>query len=190
MTKLNFRKLHRTVAPILFIPLLLSALTGTIFILGEKLFGWSEDFGELILGIHEGKFLGEPLVPVYIMLVGLGLIGMIATGMVMFTQRRNNRLGNLIHGKINPRSIHGFLSPILFIPLFLSATTGIAYRIGRAWFNLPKEKIGIMMDIHQGSYFGSFLQVIYILLIGLGLVMILVSGIQMTGIFRRRISKM
>lgn len=190
MAKINFRKLHRTTAPILFIPLLLSALTGTIYILGETLFGESEKFGEFILGVHEGKFLGKPLVPIYILLIGLGLIGLIITGIIMFSQKRNNRLRNLIHGKVNPRSIHGFLAPILFAPLLVSAITGIGYRIGRAWFNLPKEKIEILMDIHQGSYFGSFLQMIYILLIGLGLIAILISGIQMTGIFRKRISNL
>lgn len=188
MAKINFRKLHRTIAPIIFLPLIISALTGTIFVVGETFLEESEEFEDIILGIHQGEFLGKPLVPVYILLVGLGLIGIIVTGIIMFNQKRNNRLGNLIHGKINPRSIHGFLAPILFAPLLVSAITGIGYRIGRAWFNLPKEKVEILMDIHQGSYFGSFLQMIYILLIGLGLIAILISGIQMTGIFRKRIS--
>jgi hypothetical protein len=72
------------------------------------------------------------------------------------------------------------------IPLFVSASTGIIYRISRAWFGLPKEQVKIFMDIHQGSYLGPSLRVVYILLVGLGLLFILVTGIQMTSIFRKR----
>ncbi|MBE9175447.1 PepSY domain-containing protein [Synechocystis salina LEGE 06155] len=189
MAKINFRKLHRTIAPIVFLPLLISALTGTIFILGEMFFGESEKFEDTILGIHEGEFLGEPLVPVYVLLIGLGLVGIIVSGIVIFVQKRHHRGSNLITGDVNFRSIHSFLAPILFIPLLVSATTGMGYRIGRAWLDIPKEKISILMDIHQGSYFGPFLQVVYICLIGVGLISILITGLQMTGIFRKRLSK-
>ncbi|WLT39659.1 PepSY domain-containing protein [Synechocystis sp. B12] len=127
--------------------------------------------------------------PVYILLLGLGLIGIIVSGVVIFVQKRHSRFGNLMAGDVNFRSVHNFLGPILFIPLLVSATSGMGYRIGRAWLHLPKEKIGILMDIHQGSYFGFFLQVVYIVLIGLGLISILITGIQMTGIFRKRISR-
>ena len=74
MTNLNFRKYHRKIAPILFIPLLLSAFTGISYRISRTWFGISDDFGESILALHEGKFLGKPLVPFYVLLVGLGLL--------------------------------------------------------------------------------------------------------------------
>ncbi|MGL5032635.1 MAG: hypothetical protein ACRC6M_02405, partial [Microcystaceae cyanobacterium] len=80
-------------------------------------------------------------------------------------------------------------APILLLPLFVSASTGVIYRISRAWFNLPKEQVKIFMDIHQGSYLGPSLRVIYVLLVGLGLLVILATGLQMTGIFRKRAIK-
>jgi len=186
MTNINFRKSHRKIAPILFIPLLLSAITGIAYRIGRTWFGISDEFGESILALHEGKFLGKPLVPFYVLLLGLGLVAMIVSGIIMIQQKRTNNQGKFLPAQLNFRSLHGFVAPILLLPLFVSASTGIIYRISRAWFGLPKEQVEIFMDIHQGSYLGSSLRVVYILLVGLGLLFILVTGIQMTSIFRKR----
>jgi hypothetical protein len=111
---------------------------------------------------------------------------MIVSGTIMIQQKRANSQGKFLPTQLNFRSLHGFLAPIFLLPLFVSASTGIIYRISRAWFGLPKEQVKIFMDIHQGSYLGPSLRVVYILLVGLGLLFILVTGIQMTGIFRKR----
>ncbi|WP_414625261.1 peptidase [Calothrix sp. CCY 0018] len=84
--------------------------------------------------------------------------------------------------------LHSLLAPVFFLPLFVSVSTGIIYRLGKAWFGLSAQQAQFFMSIHQGSYLGSSLQAIYILLIGLGLLIMLVTGIQMTGIFRSRTS--
>ena len=34
---------------------------------------------------------------------------------------------------MNFRKLHRKIAPILFLPLLLSALTGISYRIGRSW---------------------------------------------------------
>jgi uncharacterized iron-regulated membrane protein len=186
MTNINFRKSHRKIAPILFIPLFLSAITGIAYRIGRTWFGISDEFGESILALHEGKFLGKPLVPFYVLLLGLGLVAMIVSGTIMIQQKRANSQGKFLPTQLNFRSVHGFLAPIFLLPLFVSASTGIIYRISRAWLGLPKEQVEIFMDIHQGNYLGSSLRVVYVLLVGLGLLVILVTGLQMTGIFRKR----
>jgi len=84
------------------------------------------------------------------------------------------------------RKLHRTLAPILFIPFFLTAFTGVAYRLGESWFGLSDNTIEWMMYIHQGSYLGPQLRSVYVLLNGLGLVGMLVSGIMMTSIFMRR----
>lgn len=73
---------------------------------------------------------------------------------------------------------------IAFLPLFVSAITGIAYRLGRAWFALSSQQASILLRIHQGSYLGNF-KAVYVLLVGLSLLALLITGIQMTGIFRK-----
>lgn len=180
---INFRKLHRKSAPIVFIPLILSALTGIGYRLGRTWFGIPSEIAEIFLNIHEGRFLGKPLVPVYVLLVGLGLLGMIVTG---FTLIKWQRKTSKFQPKKDWRWFHRFLAPIAFLPLLVSAITGIAYRLGRAWFGLSGKQASILLQIHQGSYLGTTLKPFYVLLVGGSLLVLLITGIQMTGIFRKR----
>jgi hypothetical protein len=79
--KRNFRKYHRFIAPILFLPLALTVLTGmTVTMVGE----WSLNFGvsrQFLLGLHTGEIFH--LQAIYPMLNGLGLIGLLVTGISM-----------------------------------------------------------------------------------------------------------
>lgn len=87
------------------------------------------------------------------------------------------------------RQLHRKIAPIIFLPLFLTAFTGISYRVARSWFG-ASDKIGdALMFIHQGTFLGKELRVFYVILNGLGLVAMLFSGIMMTGIFRSRQKK-
>jgi uncharacterized iron-regulated membrane protein len=179
-----FRKLHRKTALIIFLPLLISALTGIIYRLGKSWFGMSNKVGNIFMVIHQGEYLGTPLVPIYVLLVGLGLLGMIVTGLSMtgiFSQNRASQ-----PRKLNARKVHRILAPIIFLPLTVSALTGVIYRLGKSWFGMSPENAAVFMRIHQGSYLGDFFKPIYVLLVGLGLIMMLVTGINQTGIFRQR----
>ncbi|NJM75305.1 MAG: PepSY domain-containing protein [Acaryochloridaceae cyanobacterium RU_4_10] len=180
---LNFRKLHRRIAPILFIPLLLSALTGIAYRLGRNWFNSPTSVSNFLMAIHQGEYLGQGLVPIYILLVGVGLLGLVATGLSMLKLKRqlSQRPSKLHH-----RWIHHVMAAIAFVPLTISATTGIAYRLGNAWFDLPSEQSALLLQIHQGSYLGPTLRPIYVLVVGLALIAQLVTGIQMSGILRRR----
>jgi hypothetical protein len=178
-----FRKLHRRIAPILFIPLLLSALTGIAYRLGRNWFDIPDNVANFFMTIHQGEYLGQELVPIYIFLVGAGLIGLIVTGLSMLKLKRqlSNRPSKLHH-----RWIHHVTAAIAFFPLAISATTGIAYRLGNSWFGLPPKQSALLLQIHQGSYLGPTLRLIYVLVVGLALIAQLFTGIQMSGILRRR----
>ncbi|OIP75836.1 MAG: hypothetical protein AUK48_06680 [Oscillatoriales cyanobacterium CG2_30_44_21] len=80
---MNWRKIHRFIAPILVLPLLLTTITGVIYRVGRSWFGMSKDLGKVLLDIHQGSFLGSDLRTFYVFLDGLGLIGLIVTGIVM-----------------------------------------------------------------------------------------------------------
>lgn len=181
---LSFRKLHRRIAPILFLPLLASALTGIAYRIGRSSFKIPGNVAEWLMVIHQGEYLSQPLVPVYVLLVGLGLLGMIATGLTMIFQLvKRQRSPN---SKLNVRQFHRTLAPFIFLPLIISAVTGIVYRLGKSWFGMSNAQAAIVLRIHQGSYLGDFWRQIYVLLIGIGLIAMLFTGINMTGIFRRR----
>jgi len=75
------------------------------------------------------------------------------------------------------RKLHRVLAPIIFLPFFLTSITGIIYRIGNSWFEMPKEYAQIMMAIHQGAFLGNELVPLYTLLNGLGAIAMVVTGI-------------
>jgi uncharacterized iron-regulated membrane protein len=180
-TGMNLRKLHRKTAPILFIPLLLTALTGIGYRIGRSWLGLSDDFGDFMMLLHEGRFLGKPLVPVYVLWVGLGLLGMIISGVSLIKRRASS---SSKPSQLNQRRLHQIIAPIALLPLVISAMTGIAYRVGKAWLGLSNDQAAILLRLHQGSYLGTTLRPIYVLFVGVGLIALLITGIQMTGLFR------
>ena len=100
--------------------------------------------------------------------------------------RRRGNSSQRKPAQLSMRTFHRILAPIFFLPLAVSSLTGVIYALGEKWFGLSDEQIEIFLNIHQGSYLGSFFKSIYVLFVGLGLVALLITGIQMTGIFRKR----
>jgi len=76
----TFRKYHRSLAIILFLPLILTILTGVGYTIFDEWFG-QDKIGEFLLGVHTFEFLG--LQKIYPLLNGLGLIGLLITGLTM-----------------------------------------------------------------------------------------------------------
>ncbi|MBC6477579.1 MAG: PepSY domain-containing protein [Hormoscilla sp. GM7CHS1pb] len=181
MNRVLFRKIHRKLAPIIFIPLLLSALTGIIYRIGKSWFGMSSETADIFMVIHQGEYLGDQIKPIYVLLLGLGLIGMIVSGFTMIRRFSSDRPPSAI----DVRKIHRLLAPIFFLPLVVSALSGISYRLGKSWLGMSSEQAEIFMTIHQGSYLGSLLKPIYVLLVGLGLLGLIATGIKMLGWFRK-----
>jgi uncharacterized iron-regulated membrane protein len=177
----NFRTLHRKSAPIIFLPLFLTALTGVAYQLGRTLFGTNYDVAKWFLFVHQGEFLGQMLVPIYVLLMGVGLLGMMITGLTLLPRKNKSTA----KPKQDGRWFHRTIAPIAFLPLMISAVTGISYRLGTVWFGLSNEQGEILLQIHQGAYLGNIGRVFYVLLVGLSLVMISITGLQMTGIFRK-----
>jgi hypothetical protein len=85
----------------------------------------------------------------------------------------------------NLRKLHRTLAPIIFLPLFITAVTGVSYRVAHSWFNAPGEVGEFLMYIHQGTFLGKNLRVFYVFLNALGVIAMLFTGILMTRLFRR-----
>lgn len=75
-----FRKYHRQLAIILCLPLFLTVITGVGYTIFDKLLE-QEQLGEFFLKLHTFEFLG--LEKIYPLLNGLGLIGLLVTGLTM-----------------------------------------------------------------------------------------------------------
>ncbi len=184
--RLSLHRWHRILSLIVFFPILLTAITGVTYHLGKTWFGAPDWVGNFLLKIHQGEFLGKKLVPMYILLMGVGLIAMIVIGLKVGSIGRD-RFNNPVDSqqtRSNPRNTHWLLVAIFHLPLIVTAQTGVAYRLGRDWFGLKSEKAEFFMIIHRGAYLGSTLSVFYVLIIGLGLIALLVTGINTTSLSR------
>ena len=184
--RVEFHKLHRQLALILFLPLLASALTGVAYRLGKSLFKIPNLVENVLMTIHQGEYLGKRLVPIYILLIGLGVVGMSLTGINLLARGSSDRAEQT---KLTTRSIHRLLGLILLLPLSISAETGIAYRLARDWFDMSSEQVKFLLEIHQGLYLGTTFSAFYVPLLGSSLVALLIAGIKMTSLGRSQMQQ-
>jgi hypothetical protein len=82
----QFRQFHRAIAPLLALPLLLTAITGSIYQITDL----SGNDAKWILEIHKGNFGILKLEAIYPFLNALGLIALLATGISMWLQMRRS----------------------------------------------------------------------------------------------------
>lgn len=87
--QVRFRQLHRTLAPVMLVPLLISLLTGTIYQLLD-IAGKDSDF-KWVLDIHKGDVGILNLEAIYPFLNGLGLLTLLITGFSMWLQSRRRK---------------------------------------------------------------------------------------------------
>ena len=89
INKVRVRKLHRILAPIAILPLLLTASTGILYQMAVVSGNRTQFIG--LLDLHLGKFGPINLAPVYPLLNGLGLITLAVTGIMLWFQTRPKR---------------------------------------------------------------------------------------------------
>jgi uncharacterized iron-regulated membrane protein len=82
----RFRQLHRAVAPIMALPLLLTAITGSIYQITEM----SGNEARWLLAVHKGNFGSLKLEAIYPFLNALGLVALLTTGISMWLQLQRN----------------------------------------------------------------------------------------------------
>jgi hypothetical protein len=83
----QLHKIHRSIAPIMALPLLLTAITGSIYQITDL----SGNDVKWLLEVHKGNFGSLKLETIYPFLNALGLLALLATGTSMLLQRRSPR---------------------------------------------------------------------------------------------------
>jgi hypothetical protein len=85
------RRLHGALAPFVLLPLLLTVLTGMGYRLLRDWAGIGRDQAHILMILHEGewlrRWLGADGETMYVLLNGLGLLWMLASGATMAWQR-------------------------------------------------------------------------------------------------------
>lgn len=83
------------------------------------------------------------------------------------------------------RKYHRIVAPIIALPLILTVLTGMLATIIREWpINTGLTSSSLILGIHTGEIF--HLQAIYPVLNGLGLIVLVVTGITMSGVFSKK----
>ena len=77
------------------------------------------------------------------------------------------------------REFHRNFAPIILLPLLITVLTGMSYRIGKSWFGLSRDQVHFLMVIHEGEYLGKLLEPFYVLLNGLGVLWMLITGVML-----------
>ena len=83
----NSRQFHKSFAPWVFLPLLISALTGLLYRVSKDLLGYSREEVHWLMSLHEGEWLGDNGELIYVILNSLGLIWMLISGFQMFSKQ-------------------------------------------------------------------------------------------------------
>ncbi len=86
MNKARLRQLHRTFAPIMLLPLLLTLITGSLYQIADlsdqgNTFSW-------LIELHKGHFGNINLEVIYPFLNALGLLVLVITGASMWLQMK------------------------------------------------------------------------------------------------------
>lgn len=182
---MQLRKVHRQVSLFLFLPLLLTTLTGVAYRVGRSWFGFSKNFGELMMFLHNGQFLGDFLSSLYTLFLGFGVLILSLSGFSLLNKKLLVCQGHA--SKLRERRYHQLMGIILLIPFLLTTITGVLYHFGVFGLHLPKENVRWLLVIHQGAYLGSALKPVYVLLLGLGIVSMMFTAWKMLAQTKRRV---
>ena len=79
----------------------------------------------------------------------------------------------------NSRQFHKALAPWVFLPLFLSAVTGLFYRVSKDIFGYSRDEVHWLMSLHEGEWLGDYGELIYVFLNSLGIFWMLITGINL-----------
>jgi hypothetical protein len=82
----SLRKLHRTVAPVVLLPLFITVCSGVTYRIAKDWFNLSREQVHFLMSLHEGEYLGHTLEPFYVLLNALGLLWMLGTGVAILWQ--------------------------------------------------------------------------------------------------------
>ncbi len=88
LKKITLRKIHRFLAPILFLPLVVTVLTGSLYQIARL----NQNFDYYwLMRIHRGEWGPFNLQAIYPFLNGMGLLVMATTGLSMWLQTQPRR---------------------------------------------------------------------------------------------------
>ena len=75
------------------------------------------------------------------------------------------------------RRWHAALAPVVLAPLLITVLSGMSYRLLKDWGGLQRDQVHWLMVLHEGEWLGHSGESLYVLLNGLGLLWMLITGL-------------
>jgi len=113
------------------------------------------------------------------LLLSWAVVVLIVSGFRLINPRLLKRRLSSAKRNIKVRVIHQYGALFLLLPLLISAITGVMYHLSRYWLGLPKERVAILLQVHEGAYLGAGLKPLYVLLLGMALLLMFFTGWRM-----------
>jgi hypothetical protein len=89
--------------------------------------------------------------------------------------------------KMNFRSFHRQVAPWIGIALVLSAITGMAFRLGRSWFNINSNWSGFFLSLHSWGWLGDRFSLVALTILAIGVFLLLGSAVVMLWQTRKKL---
>ena len=77
---------------------------------------------------------------------------------------------------VRARELHSRLAPWVLLPLLVTMSSGVTYRLARDGFGGTREQVHWRRVIHEGEWLGETLEPVVVLLNATGLLWMLVTG--------------
>ena len=77
---------------------------------------------------------------------------------------------------VRVRQWHRWMAPLVVLPLLVTVSTGVTYRLAKDWGGLSREQVHWLMTIHEGEWLGPVFEPVVVLLNAVGLLWMLVTG--------------
>jgi uncharacterized iron-regulated membrane protein len=77
------------------------------------------------------------------------------------------------------RRLHAAAAPVVLAPLLITVCSGMSYRLLKDWAGLSRDQVHWLMVLHEGEWLGPSAEPVVVLLNGLGLLWMLITGATM-----------
>ncbi|EHA64361.1 PepSY-associated TM helix domain protein [Synechococcus sp. WH 8016] len=77
---------------------------------------------------------------------------------------------------VRVRQLHRWVAPLVVLPLLVTVSTGVTYRLAKDWGGLSRDQVHWLMTIHEGEWLGPALEPVVVLLNAVGLLWMLATG--------------
>ena len=167
--KASFFALYRQLVKIISCCLLVTTLTGIVIGSNNRLIQLPDRIIKILINLHQGAFLGDKLVSIYVLLLALGVFSL---GLKIVAGKNNRPL----FGSVAPivADLCRIIGLALTIPLAICVETGLAYRLGTDWLGMSNTQTSGFLSVHGGDFFAKPLDIFYLLAVSTALISLLI----------------